>query len=742
MSSDKQSRFRETDSFTHIPITFRSLPRQEYGSGKPRKKKRRFAKKSSIDPEELTSALRRIHSLSSSREKIVHDPYLYFVVNFSDKLSWDPIQKTIRDLELSIVEIVDDKTIKAALRKDRYEWFLYALPKKSTYIEKLKETSYYEKIDAELIQELRDQPDKSGWFSFELSNLSGIENKEEILAGIKRYVSEKNLGTGVEECYFSKTLFILDAYVGYSTVTEIAEQVEVVSKVTKIPKIALEANLAPQYSKEAKTLIPSSPLQSIFHPVCIIDSGINKDHAFLKDLVEYTYDYTTQQNGPCGDNDGHGSGIAGIAIYGGDLRTFQDPRTKIVMIKDFENGELIERNILKVIFETVIRTKPQNQRMHSRVLNLSFSSEGPIPSFTKALDEIIFGNDLVLVTCAGNIKPAYIQDYLLKGTNFPQYTTNHKIFFPGDCRNAVTVGSFTDADSNIAPAGPSPFTKSSPMPDLVKPETLAPGGTLRAIYSGHTITSITCSGLGLQTASNVDSQLKEAVGTSFSSPAVAHLAACILSCYPSISAPLLKALILNSCNTDKPEKDALDFIKGFGKPEKDMALHSKRWRVSYLLEGQFRSDDQNIRHRYRFLFPDNADLIQVTLVCHKLHTTFQGEKFDYVRLKFIRPGIKLSVGSGWIPETERGRKRCFATYKASQKIKRGNKGPWIVDVIPHFQYPFRDQQIKYGCVIMVASSKYRDVYKHITRYLKPKISVPYVTTKQETKESRDSVIKG
>jgi hypothetical protein len=496
LPSDRQSSLGETDSFTHIPITFKSLPRREYTSGKPRKKRNRLLRRSSTDPEELTSALKRIYSVSSNREKIIHDPCLYFVVNFSDKLSWEPIQRTIRDLELSIVEIIDDKMIKASLKKDRYEWFLYALPKKSSYIEQLKETSYCEKIEAELIQKLRDEPDKSGWFSFELSNLSGIENKEDILAGIKRYVSEKSLGTDVEECYFSRTLFILDAYIRYSAVAEIAEQVEAVSKVAEIPKISLEASEAPDFSKDTRTLTPSSPLQSIFHPVCIIDSGINKDHAFLKDFVEYTYDYTTQQNDPCIDNDGHGSGIAGMAIYGGDLRTFQYPQTKIVMIKNFENGELIERNILKAILETVIRIKPQNQRMHSRVLNLSFSSEGPIPSFTKALDEMIFSSDLVLVTCAGNIKHTYIQDYVSKGTGFPEYTTNHKIFFPGDCRNAVTVGSCSDADSNIAPAGPSPFSKSSPMPDLIKPEIMAPGGTLRAIYSGHTLTSITCSGLG------------------------------------------------------------------------------------------------------------------------------------------------------------------------------------------------------------------------------------------------------
>jgi len=154
-----------------------------------------------------------------------------------------------------------------------------------------------------------------------------------------------------------------------------------------------------------------------------------------------------------------------------------------------------------------------------------------------------------------------------------------------------------------------------------------------------------------------------------------------------------------------------------------------------MLQGEFGSNDQNTRHRYKFFFPDNADFVQITLVCHKLHTWFEGEKSDYVRLKFIRPGVKLSTGSGWKPQMEKGGKRCYITYKAHQRIARGNKGPWIIDVIPRFQTPLSDQQIKYGCVIMVASSKYRDVYKPITRYLRlPKAEVPYVTVKQQTKD--------
>jgi len=398
------------------------------------------------------------------------------------------------------------------------------------------------------------------------------------------------------------------------------------------------------------------------------------------------------------------------------LEEIKNPLAKVIMVKNFENGNAIEKDLLKVIFETVLR-----YRFGSNILSLSFAADGPNPILTKALDEMIFRYNLVVVSCAGNIKLALIKDHINNGFEYPKYIGLHKVFFPGDCRNAITVGSYADCDSNLVKAGwPSPFTRSSPSLDLMKPEVMACGGNLNANYSGKQVISFSSTGLGVYSTSNNDSEESESVGTSLCSPVVASLAASIVAKYPGISPFLVKALILSSCDYLRNGTRGVPdhSIQGFGKPNRTRALYSQNWRACYLLEGEFETKDASKYHRYRLLFPDGADEFDVTLVVGKLHTMFEGEKADYIRLKFARPGVKF--GTPLMPQISLGESKCFCTYKAWKMIRRGSKGPWTIDVIPHFFSPLSNQKLKYACVITVSSSRGSEVYAPIINWLKPK----------------------
>lgn len=473
-------------------------------------------------------------------------------------------------------------------------------------------------------------------------------------------------------------------------------------------------------------------------PVCVIDSGINLGHRLLKNFVEDMYDYATQDKNPCQDIDGHGSMVSGLTIYGEDIRRNKNPLAKVIMVKNFEKGGTIEKDLLKVIFETVIR-----YRFISNVFSFSFAANGPNPTFSKALDEMIFKNNLVVVSCAGNIKLPLIKHHINSGFAYPKYIGLHKVFFPGDCRNAITVGSYADCDSNLVKAGwPSPFTRSSPSFDFIKPEVMAVGGNVNANYSGKQVVSFSSVGLGVYSTSNKDNEESESVGTSLCSPAVASLAASLVSKYPDISPFLVKALILSSCEYLWNRENGIPdhSIQGFGKPNKTRALFSQNWRACYLLEGEFESKDTNKYHRYRLLFPDEADEFDVILVVGKLHTMFEGEKADYIRLKFARPGVKF--GTPLMPQISMGESRCFCTYKARKIIRRGSKGPWTIDVIPHFFSPVSNQELKYACVITVSSSHGGDVYAPIINWIMPKremirpVEVPQIAPASVTTKAR------
>jgi hypothetical protein len=66
-----------------------------------------------------------------------------------------------------------------------------------------------------------------------------------------------------------------------------------------------------------------------------------------------------------------------------------------------------------------------------------------------------------------------------------------------------------------------------------------------------------------------------------------------------------------------------------------------------------------------------------------------------------------------------GPRKCPCSYREKVRVERGSKGPWTVDVRPHFSSLPVSQKIKYGIVIEVSSSKMNDVYTPITKWIEP-----------------------
>jgi len=179
-----------------------------------------------------------------------------------------------------------------------------------------------------------------------------------------------------------------------------------------------------------------------------------------------------------------------------------------------------------------------------------------------------------------------------------------------------------------------------------------------------------------------------------------------------------------------------DNLQGFGKVDKTRAVNSQDWRVCYLLQGEFGSNNPDDYHRYSFLFPEQADQLEVTVVCGKLRIGYAQEIEDYIHLYFKRPGVKLKtrLKKGF----RIGRRKCSCTYKEKVSIERGSRGPWRVDVIPHFSKLPITQRIKYGIVITVSSGKMNDVYSPIVKWIEPqkeRIIVPAIAAASNKKTS-------
>lgn len=452
------------------------------------------------------------------------------------------------------------------------------------------------------------------------------------------------------------------------------------------------------------------------NPVITIDSGVNRTHSLLSQNIADTYDYSTRSNVPCTDDAGHGSGVAGLAIYGQDLRKNPLPSASVIAVKNFDgNKKEIEKNTINVILDAVNRYK-----FRSRIVNLSFSARGPNPSLTKALDEIIFSEDCVIVASAGNIKLEHIESFLNSGESYPDYIHHQIVYFPADCRNVITVGGHTENPSSFVLRNcPSPFTRSGYSSSIIKPEVMAAGGNLERTNVAGLNRVFSVSGLGIITTSNMGSGRTEQFGTSFSSPIVSNIASSIIQRRLGLSAFLIKAILISSCSQmlDRDSQQAFSSaIQGFGKVEREYAVNSLDWRVCYLMQGEFDSISPDVFHRYHFLFPDAGDHIEVTVVTGKLKSGLALDSDEYIKLYYKRPGVKFAT-SLKMGTRIGSRKDCC--YKEIVHIERGSRGPWSLNVSPHFsRLPVR-QRIKYGIVIVVSSSKKESIYSSIMNWIRP-----------------------
>lgn len=429
-----------------------------------------------------------------------------------------------------------------------------------------------------------------------------------------------------------------------------------------------------------------------------------------------TWDFTTNSQSPCVDSINHGTKVAGMAIYEGDVMN-QQPTCKVAAVKLFE-GPSFHGNMMDCLVQTVNRFKSK-----CRVFNLSFSGGGPDPSLSLALDDLAFRENVVLVACAGNIDPKTVVSELQQGNYYPDYILRYPVFFPGDCYNALTVGSVTGKDSNLVQRRhPSPFTRSNSFISKVKPEVLAEGGNLNLERIGGQITGTNYLGCGILSTSNDDNKIEEDVGTSFSCPMVASIAASLADKFKDHSICFYKALILSSCEQlrDASSRTFDLALQGFGVPSRLYALYSNFWRATLYSESAFDLKNRNQLHRYRFLFPDIANRVRITL-CYDVEPLLGSGELPYTLLvRPHKPGTSFETAirpNIEIPQGESNAKQ----YEYS--VQRGGKGPWAVDVYPKvgpelFADPSRlsGRIIRYALVITIQSDKRRSVYDKISAF--------------------------
>jgi hypothetical protein len=185
--------------------------------------------------------------------------------------------------------------------------------------------------------------------------------------------------------------------------------------------------------------------------VCLLDTGVTQSHPLLSLALDpgdvLAYDPTW----PGGDSHGHGTNMAGSALYG-DLTPLFAGNARVPLTHCLESVKILpdqgqnEPKLYGAITrESIARAEvqaPERRRAVCMAVTSDVGTNRGIPSsWSAAVDQLCFGEGdarrLILIS-AGNIREG------LSKAGYPARNEIEPIENPAQAWNAITVGAFTD----------------------------------------------------------------------------------------------------------------------------------------------------------------------------------------------------------------------------------------------------------------------------------------------------------
>lgn len=356
--------------------------------------------------------------------------------------------------------------------------------------------------------------------------------------------------------------------------------------------------------------------------ICILDTGVQKDHPLIDPHIPTQYVQAVDPSWDSSDLNGHGTGMAGIAIYR-DLVEKLSSRESIEIAHKVESVKILPdvganapQLYGAITRQAVSLAEIENPRAERAICMAVTSDEyntedGTPTSWSAAVDSITSGDEedgikRLFFISAGNVNPLALQE-----AGYPNTNTLHSVQSPGQAWNAITVGGYSDnieindpTFSGFSPVSDvkdlSPYSSTSVMWNKkwpVKPEILLNAGNVATNGSDFT----DCPDLSLLTTSN-DIRRHLFTPTAGTSPATAEaswMAAQLFKEYPHIWPETVRALLIHSANwTEQMQNSFNDDDKkttgrrtllrscGYGIPSLDKALWCKNNSVNMVVEGE------------------------------------------------------------------------------------------------------------------------------------------------------------
>lgn len=362
----------------------------------------------------------------------------------------------------------------------------------------------------------------------------------------------------------------------------------------------------------------------------IIDTGISSNSAIAPLLID---DRTFTLNGdPFIDTanlqrNGHGTPVAGLATLGkiNHLNQFNeeviaDAKALSIKISNGSTGYISEIDLVKTLYD--VKAKYPEIKLFTlttcydrhKTVNETFSD------YTFLLDKFAHETDSLIFICTANNNDAINDNSSYDLGYFHSEKTN--ICTPADSMNNFTVGAAADNITNgpfcgIADGREFPtlfsrkghvdlsliFSRNKSNKNYFKPDVIESGGDL-GYYNATSLDYMDDAMIDLISARPEIGLFKD-VGTSFSTPLVANIAAKIQKQYPELHPQTIKALIINSASLNMIPFDASvsklkNRVAGHGYIDNFKSVFSNENSATLILEDSISDDDLRV---YPINFP-------------------------------------------------------------------------------------------------------------------------------------------
>jgi hypothetical protein len=209
-----------------------------------------------------------------------------------------------------------------------------------------------------------------------------------------------------------------------------------------------QLQLAESLRERLQVSDPSGPY------VCILDTGVNRGHILLTDSLAGSDMHTVEPAWGSADTDGHGTGLAGVALFG-DIAIALQSGSPVVLPARLESVKLLreggdnEGEIYGALTQEGVSrveiTAPERQRVFSLAVTATDSRDRGRPSsWSAAVDALASdwegegARPRLFLVSAGNCSNS------ASWLGHPNHLATELIHDPAQAWNAVTIGAFTE----------------------------------------------------------------------------------------------------------------------------------------------------------------------------------------------------------------------------------------------------------------------------------------------------------